>query len=377
MKKIVLESQNNSVVRVFPWAEGDLKVILRRDIQRIELRKDLEELDELGVAYEVLTTFSPASENEKELSGMGTLRVLSETDSLKTIGNIQSMEEPQSPWHKSLAITGVLGLALGISFALISPKFDEDQQKEQFKKYVVKIMKKIPKSTADSSASLSSFASEMKTKTKKAPKKRNIRRVGALAVLGRLNKSRRTAGVNLGAVKTSPGPGLGGGNKGSGGVQTSLYAKGMIGRPVGTGGNLQGGGGYNLGGGKGGGQDGRGSLSLIGSSGVELLPLGKESISEGGLSGDDIMAVIQKNKGQIRFCYEQGLQLSSKISGRVVVDFVIGETGRIVNSKIANSTLHSESVESCILMRMKSWKFPLPKGGTAVKVSHGFQLRRL
>jgi len=245
---------------------------------------------------------------------------------------------------------------------------------EELKQHVVKIIKRAPQNIPQPTSVARMANQTQKTEVKKTQP--SVKRMGALAVLGRLNKrTNQKGGLNLGAVRTSPGPGLGG-TQGSGGVQTSLYGKGILAAPVGAGNNVRGAGGYGTKG-RGGGQDGFGQMSLVGSLGTSSIPLGKEAIIQGGLDQESIAAVIQKNMGQIRFCYEQGLQSDPKLMGRVAVDFTIGGTGSVKTANLSSSTLHSQLVENCILMRLKTWKFPLPEGGVDVKVSYPFMLRRL
>jgi hypothetical protein len=188
-----------------------------------------------------------------------------------------------------------------------------------------------------------------------------------------LQKGNKAGGLNLGAATTSAGPGLGG-SEGSGGVQTSLYAKGITSAALGAGGNIQGAGGYGTKG-KGGGQAGYGQLKLTGSSGVSPVALGEGASVATGLDRDQIAAVITRNLGQVRYCYEQGLQQDANLSGRVVVDFVIGPNGIVKTANLASTPI-SATVEDCLMMRLKTWKFPLPEGGVDVKVSYPFILRR-
>jgi hypothetical protein len=210
-------------------------------------------------------------------------------------------------------------------------------------------------------------------KTKEV-KKTNLKRMGALAVLGSLKNSKQKGGLNLNAVQTTAGPGLGG-TGGSGGVQTTIYAKGLVGAPLGAGANVQGGGGYGTKG-KGGGQAGYGTMSLVGAKGSDPVPLAGEATVDGGLDKDLIAAVIMKNMGQIRFCYEQGLQGDPNLAGRVAMGFVIGGNGMVKSANVENTTVNSKLVEDCISLRLRSWKFPLPQGGVDVKVSFPFVLRR-
>ncbi|RYZ78956.1 MAG: AgmX/PglI C-terminal domain-containing protein [Proteobacteria bacterium] len=39
-------------------------------------------------------------------------------------------------------------------------------------------------------------------------------------------------------------------------------------------------------------------------------------------------------------------------------------------------SMNSKIIEDCIVMRLKTWQFPLPQGGVDVKVSYPFVLRR-
>ena len=119
-------------------------------------------------------------------------------------------------------------------------------------------------------------------------------------------------------------------------MQTSLYAKGVVGAPVGVGGNIQGAGGYGTKG-KGGGQAGYGKLTLVGSAGTSPMALTQEASVETGLDRDQIAAVINKNLGQVRFCYEQGLQGDPNLNGRIAVGFTIAGNGMVRTAAIEHS----------------------------------------
>ena len=117
-------------------------------------------------------------------------------------------------------------------------------------------------------------------------------------------------------------------------------------------------------------------MSLKGSSGTSVIPVGTEMISGGGLSNEEIMAVFRKNSGQIRFCYEQGLVSDPKIKGVVRTNVTISANGRVSKVKIAGTTLNSKSVENCISSRIMSWKFPLPQNGKTVIVDQPWNLTK-
>ncbi|MCM2282879.1 MAG: AgmX/PglI C-terminal domain-containing protein [Bdellovibrionaceae bacterium] len=373
-KTLVLENAEGQVVRAFAWDARESAVLVQRlDTKRVELHRNTDALTAARVKFQELATVAEAQLKESPLSipAEGRLRLVSEIPVVAK--NIPMAESDNRLWYLTLILVTSVMTAF-VSFLLGRPTMTAGIEAE-LKQQVVQIVKKIPvkpqtKVVANVKTENRVESQIVKTTSKTAA----IKRMGALAVFGSLNKSNQKGGIDLGAVNTTAGPGLGG-TGGSGGVQTTLYGKGLVAAPVGAGGNLQGGGGYGTKG-KGGGRAGYGKLSLIGSAGTNPIPLGREAIVAGGLDFDLVADVISKNIGQIRFCYEQGLQGDPQLAGRVEVAWTINGNGQVTTAGVANTTLNSKIVEDCILLRLRSWKFPLPEGGVDVKVSYPFLLRR-
>ncbi|MES2964566.1 MAG: AgmX/PglI C-terminal domain-containing protein, partial [Bdellovibrionota bacterium] len=286
-------------------------------------------------------------------------------------------QEDDEQFKRSVAGTAVFMVVLIALMFVLRP--DITKQDEELKQQVVQIVKKIPvkpqpivQQTQTKQAEQKQIAKNVKPV--KPTKTASIKRMGALSVFGSMSNSKQRGGVNLGAVNTTAGPGLGG-TGGSGGVQTTLYGKGLVAAPLGAGANMKGGGGYGTKG-KGGGQAGYGKLSLIGSAGTSTIPLGREALVEGGLDRDLIADVINRNMGQFRFCYEQALQGEPSLAGRVAIRFTIGGNGTVRTAGVENSTLNSSMAEQCVVNRMRSLKFPLPQNGVDVKVTYPFMFRR-
>ena len=369
MSQLYLLNSNQETVRVFDVQSGKASLVYCYEHQRLELVAEPQGDPSHSSHFETISELDmEKSTFPISVPGWG---VLSCTAGDNLIKNVEAHEESKKPWWTSLIVVIVGGISF-VGLMHVTPQMTPSIE-EELKQHVVKIIKKSPPPPSNST-SLNVKASET-TKVKPKKSQPTVQRRGALAVLGSLKKSQQRGGLNLGAIKTSPGSGLGG-TQGSGGVQTSLYGKGLLSAPLGAGQNLQGAGGYGTKG-RGGGQEGFGQLSLVGSLGTSSIPLGKEAIIQGGLDQESIASVIQKNMGQIRFCYEQGLQSDPKLMGRVAVDFTIGSSGTVKAASLSSSTLHSQLVEGCILMRLKTWKFPLPEGGVEVKVSYPFMLRCL
>jgi glutamine cyclotransferase len=97
------------------------------------------------------------------------------------------------------------------------------------------------------------------------------------------------------------------------------------------------------------------------------------SAGEGTLSKDEIRKVVVEHIGEIRRCYNQGLERDPELAGRIVVGFEITGTGAVGRSEISESTLKDAAVGVCVAGAIKTWQFPAPKGGS-VAVEYPFVL---
>ncbi len=373
--KLVLENQNGQAVRTF-FVEGEEAVVIqRKDTRRLEVHTSVDFLQKTRTPFDRIGNIleSDVAKAPVEIAAHGRIRLVNSVEDIHRDPELKS--EGSKTWYASLTIL-ILMSAGFLGFVLNRPSDVTAKLEQEMKQELVQIVKKIPPPPKKlvEQPRIQDQKVQAEHKTVKPTKQVSVKRLGALSVLGSLAKSSQKGGVNLGSVNTTAGPGLGG-TAGSGGVQTTLYGKGLVAAPVGAGSNLQGGGGYGTKG-KGGGQAGYGKLSLIGSAGTAAIPLGREALIEGGLDRDLIADVISRNMGQVRFCYEQALQGDPSLAGRVAVQFTINGTGQVKIAGVESTTLNSKLVEDCILLRLKSWKFPLPEGGVDVKVSYPFVLRR-
>ena len=85
-------------------------------------------------------------------------------------------------------------------------------------------------------------------------------------------------------------------------------------------------------------------------------------------SADAIAAVVTKHQTAIEDCYKRAAKLNPNLKGSVTVMFTIEPNGRVSSVRIIESTLKNTRAESCIVRRIKSWRFaPIdPKEGKAV-----------
>ena len=92
------------------------------------------------------------------------------------------------------------------------------------------------------------------------------------------------------------------------------------------------------------------------------------------MSGDKeiIRRIIRQHIAQIRYCYEKELTRSPGLFGKVRVEFVISAKGGVQSTKVIQTTLKNSEVERCIQSKIRTWKFPEPKGGGIVIVKYPF-----
>ncbi|MBC7740940.1 MAG: AgmX/PglI C-terminal domain-containing protein [Bdellovibrionaceae bacterium] len=377
-----LKDIDGQVVRAIDWSDDQITAILREDTLRVELTEDLSYYDDLKIKYTILDVIKKSdldknkSHQIKQLKGHLTL-VSEDGEILENVALPVDDQKQFAMIAKRTAqvAAGIAVVLFGLTF-LVKPQTKPELEVVQVmdRQQIEKIVA-VPVSPVKPVARVSpKYAQKVKTvKVKQA--QAVVKPSGVLGVLGSLKNSKQRGGLKLNDAQASAGIGRGG-TEGSGGVQTSVYAKGMFSAPVGTGGKVNGAGGYGTRG-KGGGQAGYGKISLVGSGGAFFTPVESEALVGGGLDRNEIPAVINRHLSEVRFCYEQGLQQKPKLAGRLSMNFMIGPNGAVASAKVMNSSLNHAVVEGCIRDRLKTWNFPKPVGGVTVKVSYPFILKRV
>lgn len=400
-KLLILENQLGQKVRTFAVQAESLNLVYLKDSRRIEAFADLQDLDNNQVNYTLLEKIdlSQLSDTGLNLKGLGRLRAYptevlnSPTYSLPKEDdqeNLKTILQKTAAGHMIAIFFLILGSWVYLNYfskkqevplVTITLPQEEVVKPRQESRPTVKVSKTKIK---QSNKVYRPVAKKLLTKSYKVNtvKATDVRRVGALAALGGLSKGHKGAeGLDMQSLKNirAAGTGAGGGGIGTagrGGARGYLPGSGLIAGSAGEGARAQGAGGYGTKG-SGGGRAGYGKISLVGGTSATSLPLDEEVTVEGGLDQDQIIAVINRNKGQITYCYEKGLQAQPTIGGRVAVSFIIGASGRITTANVAESSLGSRMVENCMLQRMKTWQFPRPVGKVNVDVLYPFELTRV
>jgi hypothetical protein len=146
-------------------------------------------------------------------------------------------------------------------------------------------------------------------------------------------------------------------------------------------------------GGRGGGGDGSGlGLARIGTNGIGG-GLANYGDGKGGLRGKEngeiglgpgnpevvgsidpelIRKVVHEHRAQIRNCYETQLTTRPNLAGKLVSAWTIDPAGAVTEAHTQESTLRDRTVENCVASKIKTWRFPIPKGGGEVFVTYPF-----
>lgn len=97
-----------------------------------------------------------------------------------------------------------------------------------------------------------------------------------------------------------------------------------------------------------------------------------EAETSGGLDKGVIAAIVREHLGQIKHCYERQLLVDPNIFGKVVANWTINAQGVVDATSVKKTTMGNVAVENCVLSKIKTWKFPKPRGGGKVIVSYPF-----
>ncbi len=426
-ERLVLKDNQGQIVRSFQVEGPKFFLIQNHETNRLEIWSSLKELDKQKVEYTLVTDIT-----RKELM-QGAVRLPDgheiALDSLTSaVLKSDELEDEKEMMQDSVKWTAITHATLIVLVALIGyfltqttpepqpepviidiappvveekPQPKEKKQKEVVKpsetklkkQKVVKVAKKPVKVTRQTIQHTKVFAPKTPRKNVKVAitsSAENVDQFGALRTLRKVGKN-NAFGTGLDqAGKTFGGKGSGGlgyGNAGGqgggglgegvlGGTRGVLPGKGLLAASPGSGSAAGGVGGYGQSG-SGGGKEGRGQVSFAGQSKQFAQPLSDEAEVEGGLDRDQIDAVVRKNMGQIIYCYEQGLQSSPGLRGRITSHFMINGQGGVSLSKIAYSSLRSAQVEGCVAQKIRGWRFPKPIGGVTVDVNYPFELTRV
>jgi outer membrane biosynthesis protein TonB len=403
--RFVLENDKGEVVRSFAIDTDELIIIYRHDTRRVDVVSEVDSLKTEGVSFDILkrTTASTAKGRSIPLANGGRFKFTNSIDkTAKLINPAEDSEEEEKAIYKYTALSQIGAMLLILIIGLlIEPLFMKKEVEEvvtiipqQFNqvkpRMTVKPSERVvqkPKYAEKKTINPVKPTTKLLQAKTKAVRRENaplrtkvkVENMGALGALGGMKTgSKNSAGFNMNALNDSKGTSWNGaGAGGVGGMERAVHGKGIAAAAMGSGEKVEGGGGYGTRGASGGGRPGYGTMNMGGTAAAYFEPVTEEALVEGGLTKDQIAAVINRHMGEVIYCYEKGLQVNPDLAGRVSMKFVINGGGRVSSANVGGSSLNNVKVEACIVNRLRGWPFPKPVGGVNVKVEYPFALKRV
>jgi hypothetical protein len=90
---------------------------------------------------------------------------------------------------------------------------------------------------------------------------------------------------------------------------------------------------------------------------------------QGSLDPAIIQRILRQQMGRFKYCYQQALTRNPALAGKVLVNFVIGQSGDVLAATVANDTMGDPSVSQCAAQGVRNLSFPQPSGGGIVTVA--------
>jgi hypothetical protein len=106
----------------------------------------------------------------------------------------------------------------------------------------------------------------------------------------------------------------------------------------------------------------------------EVSRVTKQAKVSGRLSREQVSSVVSKHLQKVQSCYERALVRDNSLSGRIVFDWVVTDSGGVRDVRVRSSTLSDPAVATCIRNEVAGWAFPQPDGGE-VTISYPFLFR--
>jgi hypothetical protein len=81
-----------------------------------------------------------------------------------------------------------------------------------------------------------------------------------------------------------------------------------------------------------------------------------------GTATGDLSSALRGRAQSAQGCYNRALR-TSEVSGSMTVSVQVGPTGQVCSASLANDSVHSNEITTCVLGRFRGQTFPAPQGG--------------
>lgn len=99
-----------------------------------------------------------------------------------------------------------------------------------------------------------------------------------------------------------------------------------------------------------------------------LISLRGNMSVQGGYDKAIIRQYIRSRLRQLQWCHQKAIQRKADVGGKIVVQFAIMPTGKVLQPSVVHSNVGDQDLEQCLLSKIALWHFPPPKeaGATAL-----------
>jgi TonB family protein len=99
-------------------------------------------------------------------------------------------------------------------------------------------------------------------------------------------------------------------------------------------------------------------------------------VRHGALDPDTVRQVVTAQRDALRSCYERALGEDPRLSGAFTVRIVLDRDGTVGLASMQGSSLHSLSMQRCVLQLARTWRFPPPADGRPAAIEYPLAFRR-
>jgi len=99
-------------------------------------------------------------------------------------------------------------------------------------------------------------------------------------------------------------------------------------------------------------------------------------VRHGSLEPEKIREIVSGHSGALQSCYAEAALSNPTLDGTCRLRIVVDRDGSVGLASMQGSTLHTLSMERCLLQEARTWRFPAPADGRAVAIEYPLAFRR-
>jgi TonB family protein len=111
-----------------------------------------------------------------------------------------------------------------------------------------------------------------------------------------------------------------------------------------------------------------GSSRGVVKTGVDVVDDGVASSGDAastwGRDSNSLMAVVQRYKSGVKFCYDSALKKSPGLSGKITLQMDITASGAVQDLQVTSDSLGDPALQRCIRSQVRNWRFQAIDAGT-------------